>query len=78
MSLSTSNPNSENKTSNTVAIKDNQSYIEKFELPPSITQHIDSCLIFNDIHINNPTIASNIKHNSGFSIVLKVINLTYI
>ena len=39
-------------------------YISKFELPSSVAQHIDSCLIVNDIHIDNPSTASDIKLNS--------------
>ena len=39
-------------------------YIEKFGLPLSVTQHINSQLIFNDIHIDKPTITSNIEFNS--------------
>ena len=39
-------------------------YIKKFGLPPSVTQHIDSQLILNEIHIDNPIIALDIKLNS--------------
>ncbi len=64
MSSSTSNPNPENKTSNTDAIKDNLSYIEKFGLPAGVAQHIDSRLILNDVHIDDPTTALDIELNS--------------
>ena len=60
----TSDPNPENKTSNTVAIKDNLNYIAKFGLLASVAQYINSCFIFNDIHIDDPTIASDVELNS--------------
>ena len=39
-------------------------YIEKFGSPLSIVPHINSRLILNDIHIDDFTIASDIKLNS--------------
>ena len=45
-------------------LRENINYIEKFGLPPNVAQHIDSQLILNDIHIDDPTIASNIEFNS--------------
>ena len=63
MSSSTSNP-SPNASTLDAAEKANLTYISKFRLPSSVAQHIDSCLILNDIHIDNPTTASDIKLNS--------------
>ena len=63
MSSSTSNP-SPNIATLDAAEKANPTYILKFGLPLSVAQHIDSCLILNDIHIDNPTTASDIKLNS--------------
>ncbi len=63
MSTSTSNLNLETTTLYTTTIVENLSYLAKFRLPPSIAQHIDTCLIFHDIHINDPTTASDIKLN---------------
>ena len=45
-------------------LRENINYIEKFGLPPSVTHHIDSRLILNDVHIDDPTIASDIELNS--------------
>ena len=45
-------------------IRENINYIEKFGLPPSVAQHINSRLIFNDVHIDDPIIASDIELNS--------------
>ena len=39
-------------------------YIKKFELPLNIDQYIDFWLIFNDFHIDNLIIASDIELNS--------------
>ena len=64
MSNLTSDPNAETSTLDGAAeLRENMNYIEKFELSPSVTQHIDSRLIFNDIYIDNPKIASDIKLN---------------
>ena len=62
MSSSTSDPSPNAATLNVVE-KTNLTYISKFGLPSSVAQHIDSCLIFNDIHIDNPTTASDIELN---------------
>lgn len=62
MSLLISNLNSKTKNSNTAAIKDNLNYIKKFGLPTGVIQYINSCLIFNDVHIDDPTIAFDIEH----------------
>ena len=62
---SASNPNAKTSTLNAIAdLRENMNCIKKFELPPSVTQQIDSQLIFNGVHIDNPTIASDIKFNS--------------
>ncbi|MCJ1346029.1 hypothetical protein MMC31_004240 [Peltigera leucophlebia] len=45
-------------------LRENMNYIKKFELPLSVAQHINSRLILNDIYIDKPTIASDIKLNS--------------
>ena len=64
MSSSTNDPNAETTTSNITTIKDNLSYIEKFGLPAGVAQHINSSLILNDVHIDDPTTASDIELNS--------------
>ncbi len=64
MSSPTNNLNAKTTSSNTAAIKENLSYIKKFGLPAGVAQYIDSCLIFNDIHIDNPITASNVELNS--------------
>ena len=48
----------------TAELRKNMNYLKKFGLSLSVAQHIDSRLIFNDVHINNLTIASDIKLNS--------------
>ena len=64
MSNSTSNLNAETSTLDAaVELRKNINYIEKFGLPPSVAQHIDFQLIFNDIYIDNPKITSDIKLN---------------
>ena len=65
MSNSTSNANAKTSILDAAAkLNKNLNYIKKFRLPLSVTQHIDSWLILNDVYIKNPTIASNIKLNS--------------
>ena len=65
MSNSISNPNVKTSTLDAATeLKENINYIEKFGPPPSITQYIDSQLILNDIHIDDPKIASDIELNS--------------
>ena len=59
MFSSTSNPSPNTITLNAA----NLIYILKFGLSLSIAQHINSRLILNDIHTNNPTIASDIELN---------------
>ena len=71
MSSSTSNLNLKMTILDTTTIKENLSYLTKFGLPPSVTQHIDTRLIFHDFHINNLTTVSDIKHNSWILICLK-------
>ena len=44
-------------------LKENMNCIMKFGLPPSVAQQIDSQLILNSAHIDDPTIASNIELN---------------
>jgi hypothetical protein len=63
MSSSTSDPSPDAATLD-AADKANLAYISKFGLPSSVAQHIDSRLILNDIHIDNPTTASDIELNS--------------
>ena len=64
MSNLTSNPNAEISTLDAVAgLRKNINYIEKPGLPPSVTQHINFRLILNDIYIDKPKIASDIKLN---------------
>ena len=64
MSFLTNNLNAKKTSSNTAAISDNLSYIKKFGLSASVAQYINSCLILNNVHINNPTTAFNVKLNS--------------
>ena len=65
MSNSTSNLNTETSTLDAIAeLRENINYIEKFGSPPSVALYIDSQLIFNDIQIDDPTIASDIELNS--------------
>ncbi len=64
MSSSTNDLNAKTTSSNTVAIKENLSFIKKFGLLADIAQHIDSRLILNDIHIDNSITVSNVKLNS--------------
>lgn len=71
MSSLTNNPNTKTTSLNTAVIKENLSYIKKFELPIGVTQQIDFGLILNNIHINNPITTSNIKLNSYFLNYLK-------
>ena len=61
---STNDPNAETTSSNIAAIKENLSYIEKFGLPAGVAQRIDSRFILNDVHIDDPTTASDIELNS--------------
>lgn len=63
MFLSTSNLNSDIATLDAIIDKINLTYILKFELPLSIAQYINSCLIFNNIHIDDSTIILDIKLN---------------
>ena len=64
MSNLISDPNAKTSTLNAAAeLKENMNYIKKFRLPPSVAPYIDFWLILNDININDPTIASNIKLN---------------
>lgn len=63
MSTSTSNLNLKAATLDAVD-RENLIYITKFGLPLNIAQYINSCQIFNEIHINDPTIASDIELNS--------------
>ena len=65
MSNLASNLNAETSTLDAAAdLIENMNCIEKFGLPPSVAQHIDSRFILNDVHIDDPTIASNIELNS--------------
>lgn len=60
-SSSTRNLNLKTKISNTIAIKDNLSYIAKFGLFASVTQYIDFYSILNNIHIDNSTTVLDMK-----------------
>ena len=63
ISLLTNDLNFNATTLDAAVDKVNLTYISKFGLFLSIAQNINSCLIFNNIYINNPIIASNIKFN---------------
>ena len=63
MSSSTSNHNPKTTTLDAVAERENLNYISKFGLPVNIAHHIDSRLIFYNIHIDNPIIASDLELN---------------
>ena len=61
MSNSISDPNAKTSTLDATAkLIENMNYIEKFRLPPSVAPYIDFRLILDDIHIDDPTIASDI------------------
>lgn len=47
-----------------IELRENLNYIKKFDLPADVAQYIDSCFIINDVQIDNPTIASDVKLNS--------------
>ena len=63
MSNPTSNHNSKITTLNAVTESENLNYISKFGLSANIAHYINSRLIFYDVHIDNPTIASDVKLN---------------
>lgn len=64
MSISTSNLNPDITTLNyIIIIRENLNYITKFRIPPSITQHINTCLIFYDVHIDDLTTPSDMELN---------------
>lgn len=63
MSILKSNLNLEIATLD-VADRENLIYITKFGLPSSIAQCINSCQIFDNIHIDDPTIDSDIELSS--------------
>ena len=52
------------KTLDVATVRENLNYIAKFGLPPSVAQHIDYRLILNNVHIDDPTTASDIELNS--------------
>lgn len=62
-STSISNLNFKTITLNAIVVRENLNYIAKFGLPASITQHINLCLIFYNVYINNFTLAINLKLN---------------
>lgn len=64
MSILTSNINSKTTTLDATTIRENLSYLAKVGLPPSIAQHINTRLIFHDVHIDYLTTASNIELHS--------------
>ena len=73
MSNSISNPNAKTSTLDaTTELRKNMNYLEKFGLSPSIAKHINFQLIFNDIYINNPIIASDIELNSYILYYLEI------
>ena len=59
-----SNRNPETTTLDAVAERENLNCISKFGLPASIVQYINSRIILYDVHIDNPTIASDVELNS--------------
>lgn len=64
MSNLISDPNTKTSILDAAAdLRENINYIEKLRLFPSVAKYINSQHIFNDIHINDLTIASNIKLN---------------
>ena len=71
MSISTSNLNPKTTTLNITTIIENLSYLAKFGLLPIVVQHIDTRLIFHDIHIDDPTTASDIEPNLWVLIYLE-------
>lgn len=65
MSNPVSNLNAETSTLDVaINLRENMNCIKKFGLSPSIIQQIDSWLIFNGAHIDNPIITSDIELNS--------------
>lgn len=76
MSTSISNLNPKTTTLDAAAVRKNPNYIAKFGLPGSIAQHINSRLIFNDVHINDLIIALDIKVNSWVLNCLKSYHLS--
>ena len=58
-----SNRNSKTTTLDAATERENLNCISKFGLPVSIAQYIDLRLIFYNVHIDDPTIASDIKPN---------------
>ena len=71
MSTSTSNLNPETTSLDTITIGENLSYLAKFGLFPNVTQHIDTCLIFHNVHIDDPTTTSDIEFNLWILMCLK-------
>ena len=59
-----SNRNPKTTTLDTVAERENLNCISIFRLPMSVVQYINSRLIFHGVHINDPTIALDVKLNS--------------
>ncbi|MCJ1345193.1 hypothetical protein MMC31_003399, partial [Peltigera leucophlebia] len=57
MSNSTRDPNPKTITLDAVAEIENLNYIARFGLPANVAHHIDSRLIFYDVHINDSSIA---------------------
>lgn len=64
MSSSISNSNLDNAILDATIDKENLTYISNFGLSSSVAQYIDSCLIFNNIHINELIITSDMELNS--------------
>ena len=65
MSLSPlSDRNFETTTLDAIAERENLNCISKFGLFTSVAQHIDLRLILYDVHIDDPTIASDVELNS--------------
>ena len=63
MSNLISNPNSKTSTLDAAAERENLNYIAKFRLPANVAHHINLQLILHNVHIDKPTIASDIELN---------------
>ena len=76
MSTSTSDQNPETPTFDTAAERENLNYISKFGIPANVAQHIDSCSILHDGHIDDPITASDAELNSWVLNCLKSYQLS--
>ena len=64
MSSPSSDHNPKTMTLDAATERENLNYISKFGLPANVAHHIDSRLILHDVHIDDPTIASDVELNS--------------